>query len=915
MTEGDPGDGDLPNTGAEGVVGLLADPRERDAVPAARPRRDGEALDVLHRTHLGDHRARLTGHPQRLDGRPPRALGQQPHVEVGHGHPPADIELDPLPGRRRALRALCRPRGRGEAVDGRWWREVRRGEQVVAVGGRGDGHAADVTRDRLVAGDVGLGPLVGLPRLADRGAGGPEEVRIGVVDESEGAVAPGQGVRVDPGGRRADHLPRRNLDRRRARRGRHGGGGQIGEVRGEHGGPVAAQQALPGELHRRLRAAGDDDGGVRRVGVDKLRAARDGPDLQRGYPRGRVAQLRDEPLLRRGARRHLRAERGGQGETGGAQRPVELVGGRGDVPVLLFQVVTQQDLADPGPGQRRGEARGGPGGELALDAVHQPGHARATERDQAADPPRRAGQPLQRLVERPAPLVLGERRAGQHQCPAVLGMGGQPVRGGHPVVGHPGERPGLQRPAGERRRHAADQRGHGQHDGDVHRGGRDHVRSPAVPVGSPAGRPSPHTGGEADRSDRQGVRDPQRDRQPHHRLELVDVAQEAQLVTEQVPHRARQRAARMPRIGRGHRDRAGGQRHQQEPAGGQIGPGQPPQPDRRHGCRSDDRHRPGHVLGGGRQPGPGQLDVRQPVRRAAQGFRHRRRRRGRLGGLGEREEVQPVASLHHQRQQPPGRGEDDGDDPPGPQRPGPAGAAGEHEDHRRTEQDAQRDRRIDSAGAQDGESGQGGRPSRGQPPARVQGGIVSSIDIIGRRGTDGRGGGRGTGGGGRTGVGAEGAVRTQREDERQGDPREHGGARERHGGRPDLAEEHRGQGVGESGEHPGVRHAEPQGLGQPHDPPGGDGEDQRDPQPLGDPGGYPEQVTGAEERSHREQVADVLVGQVAELGEGVPQMGGPPHEAPRVEGDVQLGVSGQLAGGLEQREHHEAGGHAEQGPP
>ena len=67
-------------------------------------------------------------------------------------------------------------------------------------------------------------------------------------------------------------------------------------------------------------------------------------------------------------------------------------------------------------------------------------------------------------------------------------------------------------------------------------------------------------------------------------------------------------------------------------------------------------------------------------------------------------------------------------------------------------------------------------------------------------------------------------------------------------------------------------------------------EDGAEPEPLGHPDRHAEEVEDGEERPHREQVADVLVGHRAQAHGGVPHERDLAQEAERVEVEVGLGV-------------------------
>ena len=73
-------------------------------------------------------------------------------------------------------------------------------------------------------------------------------------------------------------------------------------------------------------------------------------------------------------------------------------------------------------------------------------------------------------------------------------------------------------------------------------------------------------------------------------------------------------------------------------------------------------------------------------------------------------------------------------------------------------------------------------------------------------------------------------------------------------------------------------------------------EQQRPPQPLGDPAGHPQQMADQEEGAVRKQVAVGLVLRLAERQLAVPQVGRAGQETQRVGGEVEFGVGGDLPG-------------------
>ena len=187
------------------------------------------------------------------------------------------------------------------------------------------------------------------------------------------------------------------------------------------------------------------------------------------------------------------------------------------------QVATEYDVGDPGAGeltdQRLGRAAGRDqlveGGEVA-DRLPR------DQRDLAAADHRRVAEDPQRLVERPAPLVLGEPRSGDDQRPAavdaagcVLGQVGPgllPVR--RDLV--PARRPGVALEVGP-----AEDQHHQQ------RCEQEQVLRRTEPW---------RALDEQLRATSDGTAETDRDRQPDHRVDLVHVAEDLERAVEQVAH-------------------------------------------------------------------------------------------------------------------------------------------------------------------------------------------------------------------------------------------------------------------------------------------------------------------------------------------------------------------------------------------
>ncbi len=106
------------------------------------------------------------------------------------------------------------------------------------------------------------------------------------------------------------------------------------------------------------------------------------------------------------------------------------------------------------------------------------------------------------------------------------------------------------------------------------------------------------------------------------------------------------------------------------------------------------------------------------------------------------------------------------------------------------------------------------------------------------------------------------------------------------------------------------RAAQPEDARQVEDAEPGGEEDRAEPQALRHPDGHADQVEGGEERPHRQQVADVLVGDRPETHRGVPHERDLAEEPGRIEIEVGLRVRGDDAGPhRQQRDVGEAGHH------
>ena len=516
------------------------------------------------------------------------------------------------------------------------------------------------------------GRLAARPERVIRRVGLGRRVRVGgvVVRQAEGGIGAAEPV--------GDVL---------ARRGRVGGA----VLARDHGGP-AAQQALRLELQERGGAAVDERGrGGRQHG-----RGRAGPlggigrleDLHGRVGRRDRLYLQGGPHAGRDGRDRL-AEGRDPGEAGGLQRGVHQRGRR-IADLGGIQVVADQDVPDPGPGQVGGETgRGRSRFDRVLGAGHEVAGAAAGVGHQVGLHPRRAGQRLQGLVDRLPPGVDPVRVGRDDHGGFGPVMGAQPGGRLLPVGRDLGERAGLQRlPVQERQRQTGQRRDAGHRADDA------------------GGAPSPHGPG-------QGVRDPQRQHRGDHRLDLEDVAQRRQRTVQQLLDRPVQRAAERPAVAGqppqgGHGDGAA-----QPQCLRQVTPGQAAQAG--GGGHRDGPHRPhrAHDHRCGVEPRHPEVQVGDPVAAAAQ---HRRRRhglRGVRGLLDVGQEVEAVLALVQQRHEPPQRGQQDRRRPPGGQLPSAPPRTRQHVNpgqHQR----GQGRRRVDAAHA----GHEQGRDGRG-PPGRA----------------------------------------------------------------------------------------------------------------------------------------------------------------------------------------------------
>ena len=274
-------------------------------------------------------------------------------------------------------------------------------------------------------------------------------------------------------------------------------------------------------------------------------------------------------------------------------------------------------------------------------------------------------------------------------------------------------------------------------------------------------------------------------------------------------------------------------------------------------------------------PAEADADVARPEAHQPQRLADRRRPPDRAGLLGERQEVRPVARMHHHRHDPPrARDRQRRGEPPavGQQRPQrePAPAQLVEHEQQRPDQHPARDRHVHAAAR----GGQHQRERRRPAPAvRVAHAAVHAQQQprqrrVGQQRD-------------RRAVGIDGHVRVHHEQHRRGCVRQSAVAL-------------------------------PHGLHQPHDAPRREEQQRAEPQPLDDPHRDPERVAQPEPRRHREQVAAVLARpDVAEVRGRRPRRRQVAQEAPRIDVQVDLRVGDELAPALGEgeavREHGEAG--------
>ncbi len=368
------------------------------------------------------------------------------------------------------------------------------------------------------------------------------------------------------------------------------------------------------------------------------------------------------------------------------------------------------------------------------------------------------------------------------------------------------------------------------------------------------------------------MHEPDDERQPEDRVELVDVAERREHAVEQGAFGAREQPRHRSVVAGRHRGDAQQQAQGEPQPLGQLTPEQPGDAGRDdqhgvedHGGREEESRprRPARAVD--------TAEVGHPVGGATEhldGRRHRRRDRGVLDVVEER---RAVPAEEEQRPDPPGRREHHRRDPPPQQAPAPGSPPAGQEPEAGGRQDREDGRGVDRPHAQDDEPGARGRLADG---------------ALARAG-----------------------------DERHEHPGRQAVGQGLDRDRPQRRQDPWRQGEGQPAQQAaeGVADAEP--LQQRHDAEEGEAEQQAPPQPLDHPGRQPDEMTEPEERPHGEQVSVALVLGEPEVAAGVPQVEGAGQEPEGVDRQVELGVADQLRGSLLQGQRDETGADREQAQP
>ena len=502
-----------------------------------------------------------------------------------------------------------------------------------------------------------------------------------------------------------------------------------------------------------------------------------------------------------------------------------------------IEVVADDQVAHAGTGEHRRHGRRADAGvEPDPDGIEQPRQAWGAQRHRIADGVRGAGEGLERIVERSAPGVLPEAAGRNNQRTSTRGMVVDPVRrrrppGGQGVVPAAGHQLPCQRGA------------RGPHQPD-----REHPRQQ---------RAGAARGGQPEQ-----VTQPQGDGKTQERIELVHVAERRQRSVEQGPDVRVQQAVKRAGVTRGHRQQAKCRGCNEATSTVEAPSHQARHPEQRHD-RGDQHDAP---VGDQRPARPpprlaADSDVAQPVARPAQHLRHGGGA-GRGGGrLDEVQERRGVATLQHERHEPPRAGQRDRHDPPTGQSPARGASQPRQQPQARQGQQGEHSRGVDGTHAQH-------RHARAHRcPARSLLGCLT--------------------------------------DERDQHPGQEGHGKDLGGVPTDLGEHARRERVEQASEQPGVRGAEVQSGAQSQHAEERGHQQQRHPRPLNHPRRHlqprPEQVEG----THRPQVAVRLVLQLSERRARVPQVQGSPQEPAGVSREVELGVIADQPGALVERDDHE----------
>ncbi len=750
------------------------------------------------------------------------------------------------------------PAGGGIAVDGGRRSAAHGGAAELGGVGRGAGHTDPGAlpfgmhevgvRHRIVRYEV-----VGAPRVA-----GGTDRRAVVVDLAVVGLTGGGGVGdedVVDGQTRAVRV-----------------GGEQGGAGAARLGVVEAQQGLGAALHP------GHVGRVHRVRPDRSAGQVHAVDLDRRVRRPQVG-VGGEALLEV------------PGDLVAELRDPDQPGGTLDRPVhehrprrrrrLRVEVVADHHVPDALTAQRRRQPRGGPAvGDVPLHRVQGPDRARRHEGHGVAGGPRRRRERLEGLVAGQAPDLAAEGGARHDQRAFPTGVLVEPRGGLVPVSGHRIVGTARGEPAGPRERRREGQRHEDQG------GERDH----GLPLGMRErgpGLPPRHRAGQ--RHPAQQMREPEHERQPHQRLELVHVAQRGAGRIQEVPDLLGDRRAEVTDVPGGQPGDAGEQDQRPPPPGGHRTHRQSRQARGREQTGDEDRrglgdqHRAGDALGG---------DERGPAVGAAQHLRQRGPLRGHPGRFDVVQERRADAAEQQQRHDPPQHRDDAGRDPPQREPPPSPVRAVCQPPQPGDEARGDGGDGVDRTHERDGDGGLRCRSSSGIRRCRSSSGIRRCRSSSGIR-----------------------PVAVEVAHERQQHPR-----RQHHRQRLRRDGSQGGQHAGgererRRGDQPGTTVTDAERLREPHHAPEPGEQQQRPPHPLGDPRGDVQELADGEEGTVREEVAVRLVLYLAERRDAAPLVGGAGEEPEGILGQVVLGVGDDQAGGLRERQQQRHHGGPVQPPP